>query len=150
VPSGDRLSAAFFLVAGGLVAWQARALGLGEGSAPGPGFVPFWSAVVLAVLALALLVSRVRPAPGDESPPSGLGRHRRGLLCLATLFVYVGALRYLGFPVSTFLLMLVLFGFGRRVAWPVRIAVSLVVTLAYYALFSRLLLVQFPQGILGF
>lgn len=145
----DRVSGGFFLVAGVIVAREGWRLGTGSMSAPGPGFVPFWSATVLAVLAAVVLgTSVLGPAGGERAERAP--RQGRAAICLATLFLYVPAMLYLGFLSSTFVLMLVLFGLGQRTPWPVRIVASLVTTLAFYGLFARLLLVQFPSGLLGF
>jgi hypothetical protein len=52
--SADRVSAALLLVFAAFVIVEARALPYWTGSAPGPGFVPFWLGVLLAFASVAM------------------------------------------------------------------------------------------------
>ena len=80
-----------------------------------------------------------------QTPRSGL-RHMGGLLI--GLCLYVGALNWLGFTVSTLvfsLAMMVLLG----VRWPVGLATSAGLLLLIHVLFRMLFKVQLPAGTLG-
>lgn len=148
--SGDRVSGSVFLIAGLFAAYHGWQLGVGEPAAPGPGFLPFWSGVVLAGLAAIVAGASflAAAAPGRGGAP--VRQHHLAFVCLAALFLYVAILGVLGFLLSTFLLLVVLFRLGRSMSWPVRLAAALVTTAGFYVLFARLLLVQFPAGVLGF
>jgi hypothetical protein len=54
--SADRVSAALLLVFAAFVIVEARALPYWTASAPGPGFVPFWLGVLLALASVAMFV----------------------------------------------------------------------------------------------
>jgi hypothetical protein len=139
------LSVAAFVVA------AAVRLGVGPPDEPGPGFLPFWSGIALAVLAVALLVAALRKQSGElpaEEAPAAIPL-RTGLPVVAALSAYYWVLPRLGYLIATSGLMLVLFGAGRSRSRTV-VAGSLLAVLLSYALFHLVLKVPLPGGILAF
>ena len=70
---------------------------------------------------------------------------------LVSLFIYAGILDFLGFVLSTFLLLVFLFRFGitpQRWIWA--IGGGAIASLSCYAVFELWLRTQLPKGILGF
>src|SRR5262245_27092747 len=97
---------------------EAGKLPLGTASNPGPGFLPWWAAVTLGFLALVALGQALR-----SPPPPAAGEPGRRIMAVAglvvTLAAYVAVLEPLGYPLSTFLLVLVLLRLVERCRWTV-------------------------------
>ncbi|MDH3700304.1 MAG: tripartite tricarboxylate transporter TctB family protein [Alphaproteobacteria bacterium] len=117
---------------------------------PGPSFFPLVIVTLLVGLALALLIKgiadlrsgRDRDAPGRLSP---------GALSAVTAFlVYLGALPFAGFVVSSvifFAVLMVLYG-GRK---PLLIGVAAtLVPVALFVIFRYGFQIVLPHGVLGF
>lgn len=126
-------------------------LGVGALHNPGPGFILFWASTLLAICACILLgisvFTTTEPVQGSNA---WHGEDRRNaIIVIATLIVYCLALPKLGYPISTFLLMLVLFGLGRMKPWTIVLGSLLTVLLSYY-LFDHLLRTPLPRGVMGF
>ncbi|MCE5281925.1 MAG: tripartite tricarboxylate transporter TctB family protein [Deltaproteobacteria bacterium] len=126
-------------------------LGVGALPGPGPGFVLFWSAVGLALLSFALLGPAFFGKEEADRPPDSMKRaeRRNAAIVVAVLIVYCGLLPKLGYCVSTFLLMAVLFGLGRMKPWLIALSSLSAVLLSYY-LFAQLLRTPLPRGVWGF
>jgi putative tricarboxylic transport membrane protein len=126
-------------------------LDLGPYQSPGPGFIPFWSSVLLGLFTCLLLGGRLM----KKAVPVGLGSlwqdRNRGMTIIvaAVLVVYCLALPKLGYLLATFGLMLVLFRLGKMKFWVV-IPCSLLTVLFTYGLFDWLLKMPLPRGIFGF
>ena len=78
---------------GGVAAWQSARLPFGVVRNPGPGFVPWWVAVVLAALSAVLGAQTLR-APPAAPPAGGAERGEWGRVAglLVALGLYVAAL----------------------------------------------------------
>jgi len=97
----------------------------------------------MAVLSLLLIFQSWKLQEPKKQLPM------RVVLVLAALYVYSLLLNILGFIVATFSLVAFLFHVGEPRRWYVTIGMSALVSLFVYVVFSRLLQVYFPQGILG-
>lgn len=126
-------------------------LGVGALRDPGPGFVLFWASSALAICACILLCiglsGKTEPAP--RSSAWSRADRRNAAIVTAVLIAYCVVLPKLGYPVSTFLLMAVLFGLGRMKPWMVVLCSLTTVLLSYY-LFAHLLRTPLPRGVPGF
>jgi putative tricarboxylic transport membrane protein len=126
-------------------------LGVGALHDPGSGFVLFWASISLAICSCALLCiglcGKTGPAPG--SGEWNRADRRNAAIVMAALIGYCLALPKLGYSVSTFLLMAVLFGLGRMKPRMVVLCSLLAVLLSYY-LFAHLLRTPLPRGVPGF
>lgn len=113
----------------------------------GPAFFPRLLAGALTLLALAL-VARAVGGRSDSSPPPSA---RAGLLAaiLVLLVAYALAMRRVGFLVATpAFFAAVLAALGVREVFPVAV-VAVVLTVALYVVFGRLLGVLLPPGPFG-
>jgi putative tricarboxylic transport membrane protein len=144
----DRVGAVICLVFSALVIWQSGSVPRGDISQPGPGFMPFWVAVILAILSAFLWVeSGLRKNSPDEVRfLSGEGRWRSVVLTGGSLLGYAFLIETLGFLLSTFVLLLFLFRFIGNQKWWVVLTGSSVVTLVTHLLFRVALKVQLPRG----
>ena len=148
--SRDRAAAAVLVVfgVGGLVA--ARRLTIGDPAHPGPGFFPFWLALALCVVALALLLTRSPVVPRPVAVPAERRRHGKVVLALAASAAYAFALEPLGFLLATFLILLFLLGAIESRRWSSSIAISAATAAACHLVFKVWLAVQLPAGPWGF
>jgi putative tricarboxylic transport membrane protein len=128
-------------------------LGLGVGALhdPGPGFILFWASILLAVCACILfgigLLKRTEPA--SRSNAWNGAERRNAIIVMAVLIAYCLVLPKLGYLISTFVLMLVLFGLGRMKPWMIILGALITVLLSHY-LFDHLLQTPLPRGVLRF
>jgi putative tricarboxylic transport membrane protein len=143
----ERVAAAVLMVAGIGAALEALKIGFGSFQAPGPGFYPFWLALILALIAGMLLGSRL----GRDEKPAPLwlkGAWVRPLLAVMAMFGYALFLGWLGFCAATLMLFIVWMAVIERESW-LRIGlVSVIGTGFVYLLFVVLLKVSLPKGIL--
>jgi putative tricarboxylic transport membrane protein len=126
--------------------------GLEEVHNPGPGLMPFLTALLLLLISLYLLVSPLlkknqsKPIETREEE-SGKPNYGKMLLVLASLFGYAFLLEPLGYLVTTSLALLLLFKtMGTK--WGSAVFASLTTTLVTYFVFTYLGLL-FPDGILS-
>ena len=141
--------AAILLALAGYIFFAAGALPFGTARVPQTAFFPKCLAVLLAVLSLvAFLQSSIgrREPPVEEIPARGW---LRICLTLAVLIGFALILETLGFLASTFVLMFLLLRAIEPQPWPTVIAVAVATSLISYGLFSWLLGVPLPAGVLG-
>jgi putative tricarboxylic transport membrane protein len=119
---------------------------------PGPGFFPFLSAIVLGAFAIILMITSSLKKRWERKMADlwkGL-EWKKVAWVLFSLFLYPLVLPFLGYLLATFGLMAFLLGvMGRTKVW-VRGVNALIVTLASYVIFYKLLDVRLPKGMLGF
>ncbi len=147
----DLASCAVWLILSVFVFTASLRLGVGALRSPGPGFIPFLASIGLAFFACILLglnlaaktqaISRENGANG-----SNWGNH---LIVISALAIYCLILYKLGYLLSTFGLMIVLFSLGKMKPWAMIIG-ALVTSLSSYVLFAVLLGTPLPRGTFGF
>ena len=121
-------------------------LGLGRMRNPGPGFLPLLMALLLICFSLFLLF-RTLIGSGLSSALKGLRWKSQGIM-VASVFVYGFLLNRLGFLLSTFALMSVLFGlsFQDKKAWAKILLYGAATAFIGWLIFSVILRVPFPRG----
>ena len=115
---------------------------------PGPGFVPFFLGLTLAILSIIAFIfpdAQKKMAAFWNDWQKGWGI----ISIFAGLVVYLLLVRILGFYIDTFLLMAFLLKtFGEKgIKRP--LLVSLLTVGVTYLFFQKLLFIPFPQGLLG-
>jgi putative tricarboxylic transport membrane protein len=134
--------------------WQSLLLSLTDRLGPGPGFFPFWLAVIGAVLAVALLVTTFREAadPADAETrvlPYGAGGQRWlaivGLLAAVTL-----VMDYVGFRLAMLVFNAALVvALGERRWWMIAVF-AVLGSFGVYYVFTTWLDVLLPVAPFGF
>jgi hypothetical protein len=144
------ISGLFWLAFSIFVGFHAVELGLGTIIKPGPGFIFFWSSVGLGALSVVMVIKSLFRKGKATRLRDAWKELQWGyaVLAMGMLVAYVLILDYLGFLLSTFLLMSGLFAIGRVRFW-LAIVSGLATTGASLVLFRYLLEVQLPRGILG-
>ena len=141
----------FWLALSIFVMIEGLRLGLGSPNNPDMGFMPFWAAAILAMLALYAIA-----APFLTNGERGRSQYvftrafpTRVVPVFSALLVYALSLPVLGFLIGTFVLLCPLFYFSYRgPLWHIAVAAA-VTTLGCWLLFQELLKTQFPRGIFG-
>ncbi len=140
------------------IAWVARTTlrywMVGATVGPGPGFFPFWVAILLAGLTLYWII-QITIRPG-EATPEGFVPTREGgikiLFVFADMVLFVATANLFGFPVAMFIfLMVMLLALGRRDLLHAiyDMLFALAGTLFFTYLFGRWLEVAFPKTSIG-
>jgi hypothetical protein len=144
------ISGLFWLAVSIFVAVTAMGLGLGTFSKPGSGFIFFWSSVGLGTLSVILILKNIF-RKGEAGSLRDIWKNVKWgnvVLAIVVLFLYAFILMKLGFALSTFVLMIVLFGIGRS-SYRVVIVSALVTTILSLVIFRYFLEVHLPKGIIG-
>jgi putative tricarboxylic transport membrane protein len=150
----DEASGLFWLVIGGAAMYGAVRLGLGTSGEPGPGFLPFLAGLVVSLLSgVVMLQATLKKGRAGSSSVASLwkGVRLRKLFALGFLLLaYVLVLERLGFVLTSFIILFVIFRFIEGLSWAKTIVFTLVASVGTYALLDRLLNATLPQGFLGF
>jgi putative tricarboxylic transport membrane protein len=148
----DRVSGFFWFFFSLFGSYQSYKLGLGTLHHPGPGFLFFWTGIVVAILSLIIILRSLRTRASEEANQTGFGKWhlRKAIFVLIALFLYVGLLEWLGFLAGTFFLFLFLLGFIEKKRWRFALPVSFFVTASAYLVFEVALQSRLPGGILAF
>jgi putative tricarboxylic transport membrane protein len=140
----------FWLVLSTAVCLESQRLTVGGLHTPGPGFLPFYTAILLGILALISLMQTLKVAEGPASEIWGSVRWFKLGLMVASLFLYILLFSYLGFILATFLLLLVLFRVIEPYGWKMVLISSVLTIAGTYFFFVILLESRLPRGFLGF
>jgi putative tricarboxylic transport membrane protein len=143
----ERIAAGALFVVGSGAAYLAVEMGYGSARFPGPGFLPFWIASLLALTAGLYFLARL----GPDTVPRRLWERdawRRPGLSAVIMLLFTLLMGWLGFFASTFLLFLAWLIAVERERWLTIGAVSALGTLGAYILFAVLLKVPLPKGFL--
>ncbi len=148
----DQFSAIFWLVISIIVCVESRQAHVGTFKNPGPGFLPLFGGIALgglAILLLAMSILRKKLEVQVTNPLKGV-KWRKVILVLAPLFAYTIFLSWIGYLVTTFALMFLLFtAIDRSKIWA-DILIALIAVSSSYVVFYKWLDIQLPKGILGF
>ena len=144
----DGIAAVLAFSLGAAAMYEAGKLPFGTVRNPGQGFFPWWLSLALALLSLVLLANAVTGRAGAGPGESG-GRPVKVLELVAILAAYTAAVEPLGYPVSTFLLVLFMLRVTEPHRWPLALSVAGIAAGGSYLLFAGWLGVALPPGPLG-
>jgi putative tricarboxylic transport membrane protein len=149
--SGDmnRTSGFIVFLFGVAILWEGRQLNVGAFKAPGPGLFPFILAIILMILSIFLIISKDKKEFGNASR-FWFEKGKRLASVYISLLAYFFFLRYLGFIITSFLLMAYLFKKVGSLRWYMAVLGALVSMGSCYLIFEKLLKSYLPKGILGF
>jgi putative tricarboxylic transport membrane protein len=144
--SRDVVVAALALALGAVAIFESAKLPLGTVRNPGQGFFPWWTSVVIVLLALVFLaqVLTSRPSTNQQAP----GRIAKVALLLIVLSAYTFLLDPLGYLLSTFLLVLFMLRALDPQRWTVALSIALLAAVGSYVVFAIWLSVPLPRGLL--
>jgi putative tricarboxylic transport membrane protein len=144
--SRDVVVAALALALGAVAIFESAKLPLGTVRNPGEGFFPWWTSVVIVLLALVLLTQALtsRPSANQQAP----GRIAKVTALLLVLAAYTFLLDSLGYLLCTFLLVLFMLRATDTQRWPVALSMALLTAVGSYVVFAIWLSVPLPRGLL--
>jgi putative tricarboxylic transport membrane protein len=143
----------FWLILGLLVCYGSYRMDIGTPSSPGPGFIPFLSAMVMVGSSLSILfIGIIKKWKSPKAEKSALTFHgfKDVLLLILSLIGFMFLLNLLGFSVCTLLFMAFLLRIVAYQKWKTVILGSLFTSLGAFLLFQWILKCQLPTGIIGF
>ncbi|NTV33003.1 MAG: tripartite tricarboxylate transporter TctB family protein [Deltaproteobacteria bacterium] len=147
----DQTSSLFWLLVSILVFAESLRIGIGTVQNPGMGFMTFGASGILGILSLVLfLQASVRKEDFRQKPLFAGTLWRRIFFVLLALTVYARVMPVLGYLISTFVLMTLLFGILEKKRIKFVPLYALVATLFTHLVFSKWLNCQFPHGLFGF
>jgi putative tricarboxylic transport membrane protein len=140
--------AVVFLLLGAWICFEALQVPLGSFRMPGAGFFPLVLGLALGVLSVMLLgMSLLSPASG--STPVGPGRPEVVYL-VGSIVAAVWLFERVGFLLTMALFAAVVMKVLGTMNWGVAVVLAVVGSVAAYVVFSRVLLIALPSGILPF
>ncbi len=148
----DQSSGLFWLVVGIGIAISSLKYGFGTLHEPGPGFITFFAGAFLIILSFALFLSSFKSREDQSNLQSlwaGLDPGKV-LYVIVLLVAYTLLLKPIGFLISTFFLLSLLFRIKGTYRLKTVFLMSLLVTMGSYIIFEIWLKAQLPKGVLGF
>ena len=119
---------------------------------PGPGFMPFWVGVVLAVLSCYLLLDTFKRKPSDSDNkkilPEKHALIRVGAIMLM-LFIVRFAMNSLGFPITIALFAAAVLYFLERYSVIKSVGFGIAYSAVTWFVFQYILTMGLPKGFLG-
>lgn len=148
----DKIGSIVGLIVAAVAIWQSAIIPMGRISKPGPGFLPFWVGIILALLSTTLWIeaSLRKPSADRVQFLSGEGKWPYVVFAAVSLLAYTGLMEILGFRISTFLLLIFLFWFVGKQKWWVVFLGSFLVTFFTHLIFRVALKVPLPTGLFRF
>ncbi len=145
----DKISSVIWGLIAIFFIWQSALVPMGGVHKPGPGFMPFWTGVILAILSIILWVeSSSRKSDEPVKFLSGEGRWSSVIWTVVPLLVYSFLIEIFGFIICTLILIFFLFRYIGKQRWWVAITGTFLVTFSAHLIFKIALKVQLPYGIL--
>ena len=140
----DVAVAALGLALGGVAVFESAKLPLGTVRNPGQGFFPWWTSVVIVLLALFLLIQALTSRRSIN--PQASGRIAKVTALLLVLAMYTLLLDLLGYLICTFFLVLFMLRATNPQRWPVALIMALIAAFGSYGVFAIWLSVPLPRG----
>jgi putative tricarboxylic transport membrane protein len=124
--------------------FKSLSLGIGSLRNPGAGFVPFWSATLLACLSLVIFVKSI----GKNKVVLQFGKGwKKCAWVLGNLLFYFFFLEKLGFVITTFIVIFALLLTFQDKKWISTLLLTLLTVFLSYLIFDYWLGVKLPKGI---
>lgn len=143
----ERLSAVFFLAVGvAVIYYGISVLKLGSIQEPGPGFFPAICGVGIIFLCLQWLI--FNPLKESSEPLWGTGEWMAPVISMAIVFAYAAGMETIGYVSSTLLFLIAWQVLVEKASWKRTGIIAILGTAAMYLLFSFLLGVPLPEGLL--
>jgi putative tricarboxylic transport membrane protein len=140
----------FLMVFSGAVINEALKLDVGTPVKPGSGFMIFGAAAVLGVLALLQFLKSLVSQEQRAGQPRERIHLWRIVAVIGVNILYIVLLEQVGYLICTFLLLCFLFQAYERGRWSSAIGGAAATSLLTYVIFSRLLQLNLPKGLISF
>jgi putative tricarboxylic transport membrane protein len=141
----DVVVAALALALGAAAIFESAKLPLGTVRNPGQAFFPWWTSVVIVLLALVLLAQALTSRRSIN--PQATGRIAKVTALLLVLAAYTFLLDLLGYLICTFFLVLFMLRATDPQRWTVALIMAFITALGSYGVFAIWLSVPLPRGL---
>jgi putative tricarboxylic transport membrane protein len=151
----DLVSSLFWMTFGILFLIGGLQHGLMRRGVPGPGFLPFFSGILLVLISFFVLIPALarKTCPEKTGEKPGFfpetGSLKRILMAIAALLVYGVAMEIAGYLLTTFIFMYFVAQLMESKKRLQILILALSTSIISYLLFVVLLEVQLPKGLLG-
>jgi hypothetical protein len=146
----DRISGIFLILFSIWMVIESYRMGIGMLRMPGPGFIIFWAALAVGIMAIAVVLRTW--TSGEGGKPEDPIFEKKNLpkigLVILFLFLYAFFMEGLGFIPVTLILFVLLLGWIERKSWLLVGVTSILVTAIAYFIFDVWLQAQLPAGLL--
>jgi putative tricarboxylic transport membrane protein len=149
----ERVGNLFWLAVGLITLYGSFYLGLGTLREPGSGFLPFLAACFVCFMTVIATLQSFIKRKEARAKLSSLWEGTDWKRALIITFLTLGfslALEWLGFMLSGFLLMVIIFKWEEKISWAKTLIISVVTLSCTYLLFDYFLKSTLPKGFLGF
>ncbi|MCX7780106.1 MAG: tripartite tricarboxylate transporter TctB family protein [Negativicutes bacterium] len=138
----------FFILVGGVIFWQAALLPYNSQYGPGPGLMPIWVSGLMIILSAVNLVIAFKNKGTQFADliPQGTGLINL-LACVGSFALFMLIVKYVGFTISSILMLFILFSRGYKWYWG--LGMSIAVTAILFFVFSSILGVPLPVNEFG-
>jgi putative tricarboxylic transport membrane protein len=147
----DLIPAIIWMGLGIAVTVGAYRLKLGNPGNPGPGLMPFLLGILLSICSLPILIRSflviMRNAKQEEEGIWSGVEFKRLIFVVVSLLVYIILLQKIGFVLTTFLFLLILFKNIDSQKWHWALIASALTVFISFFLFIVLLKVEMPSGL---
>jgi ABC-type Co2+ transport system permease subunit len=143
--AAELVTASVLMFLGGIVLFDAVRLGFGWGpDGPRSGFFPFWLALIMVVVCVAIIAQAARRAENK----SFVSREQLGsvLKVLWPALAFVALTRFVGLYVSSALYMGFYMRWVGRHSWATVLLIALGVSIGAFLVFEKWFLVPMPKG----
>lgn len=132
-----------------LIITSSLKVGVGNLQAPGPGFMGFLASILLLSLSLVVFTEEsLKSAKEEGKGRFGWENVSKQFIITVALCGYVFVLDTLGFLLSSFILMWIMFLIDNPRKWFYHMVIAFIVINASYLVLCKLLRVVLPAGIL--
>lgn len=150
----NRIASIFLIILSITICLMSYKLGIGEVHDPGSGFMPLVTSLFMLFLSIVVLIRDLlgKRESKDEKLLLVKENLKKPSSLIAALIGYALLLDVLGYLVTTFLLMFLMFYSFDPKKWGVNIVISAIASSLSFFIFHKWLQVQLPAGIfhLGF
>jgi len=147
----DRVSSLFFIGVALAICVESLRVGPGSLAAPGPGFIPLVSGVLLGLLGFFVFLGTLR---NNRQGRKGLWERgtqwRKMVAALAALVGYTFSVETLGFNLSNFLFMGVILLSIGKFGYKTALFAAVIAASVCWVLFDHLLGIRVTSGVFGF
>ncbi len=144
------VSSGAFALLGVFIIWECRNLPYWSEFGPGPGFLPLWLGICLAVFSASLLARSIagRERERSETPFFAKWKESRRVWLVILAFCTMGILmRWLGFYPLCALFVVFTVKVVERKSWGTALLVGIVVTVGFYLTFDLFMKSELPRGL---
>lgn len=143
-----------WMILGAVIIQQSLSLEYWLSMGPGPGFMPLWSGILVAIGGLMLLGSACLKSNTSKEKTQTAPEKDGNLLLLIVILILtvisVHLMSFLGFGISMFVLLFTLIMLTRRHSKKAAFTISFIVVSGFYFLFSSCLRIPLPRFFIEF